>query len=46
MKEVEWDSIPVYHRDSEVAVLVAVFDDIDVSKSLQEFSIEDKDKRR
>ena len=46
MKEVESDSIPVHHRDSEVVVSVVVFDDIDVSKSLQEFRIEDKDRRR
>lgn len=44
-KEVESDSVSVHHRDSEVAdsvaesvdlaVSVAVFDDVDVSKSLQ-----------
>lgn len=42
----ESDSVSVHHRDSEVAVSVAVFDDVDVSKSLQEFCIEDKDRRR
>ena len=45
-KEVESDSVSVHHRDSEVAesvaesvdlaVSVAVFDDVYVSKSLQE----------
>ncbi|KAH0726700.1 hypothetical protein KY284_002565 [Solanum tuberosum] len=30
-KEVESDSVSVHHRDSEVAVSVAVFDDVDVS---------------
>ncbi|KAH0713223.1 hypothetical protein KY289_009182 [Solanum tuberosum] len=33
-KEVESDSVSVHHRDSEVAVSVAVFDDVDVSKSI------------
>ncbi|KAH0706806.1 hypothetical protein KY289_011882 [Solanum tuberosum] len=30
-KEVESDSVSVHHRDSELAVSVAVFDDVDVS---------------